>query len=120
MFAYLINIQIVTDTHIIIYVETGTGSVYFHNSAMKHVICLSTSLSLCLVTVFLKICTLDFSDFFAYVNLKKLAEPNFFGKIRFCSKFARKAPKLRLFRLIEKYCHFDFLEILLNESFRNT
>ena len=93
MFAYLINIQIVTDTHIITYVETGTGSVYFHNSAMKHVICLSTSLSLCLVTAFLKICTLDFSDFFAYVNLKKLTEPNFMVKFVFAQNLPERHQK---------------------------
>ena len=63
MYVYLINIQIVTDTHIIAYVEAVTGPVYFHDSAMKLVICLSTCLSLCLLTAFLKICALDFSDF---------------------------------------------------------
>ena len=63
MFVNLVNIQIVTDTHSITYVETVTGPVYFHDSAIKYVICLSTCLSLCLLTVFIKICPLDFSNF---------------------------------------------------------
>ena len=63
MFVYLMNIQIVADTGIITNVETGIGPVYFHNSAMKLVICLSTCLSLCLLTAFLKICALDYSAF---------------------------------------------------------
>ena len=42
MFVNLVNIQIVTDTHSITYVETVTGPVYFHDSAIKYVICLST------------------------------------------------------------------------------
>lgn len=63
MFVYLMNIQIVADTHIITNVETGIGPVYFHNSAMKLVICLSVCLSLCLLTAFLKICALNYSAF---------------------------------------------------------
>ena len=63
MFVYLINIQTVADTHIITNLETGIGPVYFHDSAMKLVICPSTCLSPCLLTAFLKICVLAYSDF---------------------------------------------------------
>ena len=47
--------QIVADTHIITYVETVIVPVYFHGGAMERVICLSTNLSLCPLTAFLKI-----------------------------------------------------------------
>ena len=53
--------------------------------------------------------------FFAYVNLKELTE--FFCKIHFCSWLTWEEPKIRFFRMI---CHFDFLDIVSNESFQNS
>ena len=78
------------------------------NSAIKHIICLSTCLSLSINSFSQNLC-IRFFWFFAYVNLKKMAEPNFLVKFIFAHNWPKKGTKNKAFQVDWKFLSFWFL-----------